>query len=170
MIRNILILFNIVYSFAIFFEIFAKMSTQSDYVTYLNSVMNSFQFYVTWTILPTCVLGNLISLLVYSRPNLNKKTNTGFLYSWMCILNVITVVYYCFISRSYFIFKYTLNLPCGMDNYIRRTALNSITWIQVVIALDRFISVVYPTKMTLMRLMRQKVSYNLIICNYIRDI
>ena len=122
----------------------------SEYVTYLNSISNSFQYYALMTILPTCVVGNLISLYIYSRPSLNKKTNTGFLYSWLCALNVIMIVYYSFVSRSNSLFKYSVSFPCGVENYIRRAALNSITWMQVVICLDRFVAVLFPTKTALM--------------------
>ena len=122
------------------------MSNQTDYVVYLNSITNQIIYYGLWTILPTCVVGNLVSLFIYTRPNLNKKTNTGFLYSWLCILNVITIIYYSLVFKGTALFNYPVNWPCGVDHFIRRTALNSITWIQVVICLDRFISVFYPTK------------------------
>ena len=126
------------------------MSTSSDYVKYLNSLNSGFTYYCMWIILPTCIVGNLISLFIYSRPNLNKKTNTGFLYSWLCLLNILTLIYYSVVYRGNAMFKYTLYLPCGMDDYIRRTALNSITWMQVVICLDRFVMVIYPTKTAFM--------------------
>ena len=122
------------------------MSNQTN-VSYLYSLSTSIQYYSMWTILPTCVVGNLISLYIYTRPNLNKKTNTGFLYGWLCILDILTIVYYSVVYRGNSLFKYTLSLPCGMDNYIRRTALNSITWMQVIICLDRFVAVLFPTKM-----------------------
>ena len=124
------------------------MSTSSSsYISYLYSLSNSIQYYTMWTILPTCVVGNLISLFIYSRPSLNKKTNTGFLYSWLCVLNVITIVYYSLVYRGNNMFKYTVAWPCGVDNFIRRTFLNTITWMQVIICLDRFVAVLFPAKM-----------------------
>ena len=126
------------------------MSSSSDYVNYLNSINDGFTYYCMWIILPTCVVGNLISLFIYTRPNLNKKTNTGLLYGWLCLLNVLTIVYYSVVFRGNALFNYTLNPPCGMDDFIRRTALNSLTWMQVIICLDRFIAVVYPTKTAFM--------------------
>ena len=126
------------------------MSTQTDYLKSLNSISTQINYYGLWVILPSSVIGNIISFYIFARPNLNKKTNTGFLYRWLCVLNVITMVYYCFVSRSIVVFKYQVNLPCGADNYIRRTFLNSITWIQAVICLDRFISVFFPTKTAFM--------------------
>ena len=127
------------------------MSSQNDYVVYLNSISTQITYYGLWIIFPTCIVGNLVSLFIYTRPNLNKKTNTGFLYSTLCTLNLVSVIYYSLVYRSSVLFKYTVSWPCGVDGYVRRTALNSITWIQVVICLDRFIAVVFPRKRNLMR-------------------
>ena len=127
------------------------MSSQTDYLNYLSSLSNSINYYGLWIIFPTCLVGNIISLYIFTKPKLNKKTNTGFLYMWLCALNLITVIYYCLIYRGSTLFKYAINLPCGVESYIRRTFLNSITWIQVVICLDRFIAVVYPIRRKLMR-------------------
>lgn len=126
------------------------MSSSNDYVKYLNSLNSGFTYYGMWIIWPTSVVGNIISLFIFSRPNLNKKTNTGFLYGWLCILNILTVVYYSVVYRGNALFKYTLYLPCGMDDFIRRSSLNSLSWMQVVICLDRFIMVIYPTKTAFM--------------------
>lgn len=127
------------------------MSSQRDYVNLLNSVNNKFQYYCLWTILPTCIVGNLISFVIYTRPNLNKKTNAGFLYRWLCILNVIMIVYYCFVTRSNVLFKYTVSFfPCGVEYYIRRTMLNATAWMQVIVCLDRFIVVFFPAKSAFM--------------------
>ena len=127
------------------------MSTQSSYVTNLNAISNQITYYCLWVIFPTCIVGNLISLYIYSRPSLNKKTNTGFLYRWLCGVNLVTIVWYSFISRSVTIFGYTVTFPCGMDAFIRRSALVAIPWMQVVVCLDRFICVVFPSKMALMK-------------------
>lgn len=105
------------------------MSNQTN-VSYLYSI----QYYSMWTILPTCVVGNLISLFIYSRPILGSSY-------------ILTVVYYSVVYRGNSLFKYTLSLPCRMDNFIRHTALNSITWMQVIICLDRFVAVLFPSKM-----------------------
>ena len=76
------------------------MSSSNDYAKYLNSLNSGFTYYGMWIIWPTSVVGNIISLFIYTRPNLNKKTNTGFLYGWLCILNILTVVYYSVVYRG----------------------------------------------------------------------
>ena len=44
------------------------------------------EFYCSIVILSFGSIGNLISLLIFTRPNLNKKTNTGILYSLICFV------------------------------------------------------------------------------------
>lgn len=127
-----------------------KMTNQTDYSSYLKIVTFAVNYYGMWVIFPTCVVGNLISLYIYTRPKLNKKTNTGFLYGWLCIINVVNILYYSFVTRGEMLFNYKVNLPCGLENFIRRTTLNSITWMQVVICIDRFVFVIYPSKTSFM--------------------
>ena len=132
-------------------------SSQADFVNYLSSLSNAVVYYGLWIILPTCVVGNLISLCVYTRPNLNKKTNTGFLYGWLCIINIIAIAYYCLIFRGSNLFKLTIALPCGvMINFLRVT-LTFVSWQQVFICLDRFMAVFFPTKTAFMS---KKVIYD----------
>ena len=126
------------------------MSSQTAYVNSLNSASTAIIYYGLWIILPTCLIGNLISLIVYTRPNLNKKTNTGFLYSWLCVLNIVSIVYYCTFFRGYILYNLNITLPCGLMMYFQRTFLNMISWQQVLICLDRFIAVYFPTKVAFM--------------------
>lgn len=126
------------------------MSAQDIYVNYLNTVSNQIAFYGLWMILPFSVVGNLISLYIYTRPNLNKKTNTGILYGWLSLLNAIAICYYCLVFRGSLLIQYTFNFPCGLNNYLVRIVLYSVTWMQAVISLDRFIAVFLPTKTAFM--------------------
>lgn len=126
------------------------MSSQTAYVNSLNSASNAVVYYALWTILPTCVIGNIIYLIVFTRPSLNKKTNTGFLYSWLCILNIVTMVYYCTLFRGNTVFNLTISAPCGLIIFFQRILLNMISWLQVYICLDRFVAVYYPTKIAFM--------------------
>ena len=126
------------------------MSSQINLVNSLNSASTSVTYYGLWTILPTCLVGNLISIIIYTRPNFNKKTNTGFLYGWLCVFNVIVAVYYFTVNRGATTLMLTINLPCGMMFYFQRTISNMISWMQVIISLDRFIAVYFPAKITFM--------------------
>lgn len=123
---------------------------RNPYAEYLSSVSNSVGYYFLITTLPIGLIANLISLYIYTRTNLNRKTNTGFLYAWLSIFNVLSNLQYTFITKSSLLFNYRVNLPCGVSNYIRRTAFNMVSWMQVLISFDRFMGVLYPSKGYLM--------------------
>ena len=96
------------------------------------------------------IVSNFISFLIFIRPNLNKKTNTGFLYSILCVLSIIT-----FIDDAHKTFssKYQLLiliLPSRLKPFISGSLLDSLIWIQILICFDRFIVVVFPAKAKIM--------------------
>jgi hypothetical protein len=125
-------------------------SSQSDYIKYLNNVSNGISYYYLMITFPLGILGNLISLYIYTRPNLNRKTNTGFLYTWLCVFNLLSILQYVFLTRSSSLFNFTINLPCGVVNFLRRTIFNWLSWMQVYISFDRFMAVYFPTKLIFM--------------------
>lgn len=122
-----------------------QSSNVAQYVAYLNSVSNSISYYYLWITFPPGILGNLIALYIYTRPNLNRKTNTGFLYAWLSIFNLLSIFQYTILTRSNVLFGFGVNLPCGVTNYIRRSIFNLISWMQVFISFDRLMAVVFPT-------------------------
>lgn len=118
----------------------------STYTAYLNSISNSLGYYYLIVTLPAGIVFNLVSIYIYSRPLLNRKTNTGFLYAWLCIINLLSIMQYTFITKSTLLFGYRVSLACGLSNYLRRGIFNLVSWMQVVISFDRFVSVFYPIK------------------------
>lgn len=96
------------------------------------------------------IVGNIISLLIFIRPNLNKKTNTGFLYSILCVLSIIT-----FIDNAHKTFssKYRVlifKLPSKLKRFISESLVDCLLWIEILISFDRFIVVVFPSKAYIM--------------------
>lgn len=126
----------------------------SSQVNYINSITNSVVYYSTIITLPIGIIGNLFSFYIYTRPNLNKKTNTGFIFAWFCLLNLALILYFSFVFRSSSLFGYTVNLPTPCSSYYTTYILRSIwclvPWIQVLASFDRFIFVVYPLKKHIM--------------------
>lgn len=103
--------------------------------------------YFEASVSPIGILSNIIALLIFIRPKLNQKTNTGYLYSILCVLNLITLLLRIFFNLKYFnlIFK-NATIPCNLDTFLKNILLDSLTWIQVLISLDRFIIVVFHEK------------------------
>lgn len=128
-----------------------QCSPSEIYVNNLNAVSDSLGYYYLIITLPVGIIGNLASIFIYTRPALNKKTNTGFLFTWLCILNICSIFNYIFITKSSLIFNYSVSAPCGVLTYIRRTAFNITSWMEALISFDRFMAVVFPNKIKLMR-------------------
>ena len=129
----------------------------SDYISYLGSVSNAILYYPILISLPLGLLSNLFSIFIYTRPNLNKKTNTGFLFAFLCLLNICFMLGFVLFNRSKNLFGFTFYLSCGINSYIFRMAFCLVPWMQVIISFDRFISVVYPLKK---QIMSKKVTKN----------
>ena len=117
-----------------------------NYLMSLLSASNTILYYPFLVTFPIGIVCNVFSFYIYTRPNLNKKTNTGFLYAWLCLLNIFFILYYVFVSQSGSLFGYTVTLPCGLVIYLYRIAFCLIPWMQVIISFDRFIVVMYPLK------------------------
>ena len=124
----------------------STISSTQAYVNYLVYVTNAVVYYPVLITLPIGLIGNLFSMYIYSRPNLNKKTNTGFLYSCFCFLNIVLISYFAFVFRASFLFGYSVSGPCGMVTYWLRVIWCTIPWILVFISFDRFVAVVFPLK------------------------
>ena len=120
------------------------MSTQ--YITYINSIGNTIYYYPFLVAFPIGVVGNTFSFLIYTRPNLNKTTNTGFLYAWLSLINLVFILYFVLVYQSKTLLSYSVTLPCGLVNYIYRVMFCTVPWMQVIISFDRLIAVVFPHK------------------------
>ena len=106
-----------------------------DFITKINSITQSLNFYMLILIILIGVPGNLLSLFIFTRPRLNRKTNTGFLYTWLSLLNLITISACLFINRPQYLFGYFFpKYPCGLADLIRRTCFSSVSWMQVQIS------------------------------------
>lgn len=96
------------------------------------------------------IVSNVISLLIFIRPNLNKKTNTGFLYSILCVLNIITFIDNGHETLSTKHFALVIKLPSKLRPFIKAVLLDSLLWMEILISFDRFIVVVFPAKAKIM--------------------
>lgn len=117
------------------------------------------RIYFLFAVIPIGILGNFIALLIFTRPNLNKKTNTGFLYSILCVLNILTISDFLFISNPQRFLNYSVILYCNLKPFFQNTLLCLQSWFQILISFDRFIFVIFPVKS---KIMAKKVYINII--------
>ena len=92
------------------------------------------------------IVGNLISLIIFVQPCLNRKTNSGKLYAFLCLLSLIMIVYNMAGRSLDNFFEFKIDLPRNSQHFIDITLLQYWSWIQVLITFDRFIGVFYPIK------------------------
>lgn len=118
------------------------------------------RIYFLFAVIPIGLLGNLISLLIFTRPNLNKKTNTGFLYSILCIVNIFTIAEFTFIANPQRFLYYIVTLNCHMELFLQKSLHYLLSWMQVLICFDRFLLVIYPVKS---KKMAKKVNFSILI-------
>ena len=126
--------------------------------TYPNSsknIIDSIRFYYQLLLMAFGIIGNIISLFIFTRPNLNKKTNTGILFTIICVFNIFIFIEEAFLGP----FSKEINIQISLiilksfniETFIRYSLTEILPWIQVLICFDRFILVVYPMKAHIMR-------------------
>ncbi|RNA42969.1 FMRFamide receptor-like [Brachionus plicatilis] len=120
--------------------------TIDEYISRITAISDSISFYYLLVIIPFGFFANILSIFIYTRPTMNKETNTSFLYMCLSIMNIISLLNYTFIVRPRNIFGYTVEMTCGLTGFIRRNIFNSTSWVQPIISFDRFLFVFYPVK------------------------
>ena len=132
----------------------------------LAIISEKIQFYALILTISIGIPGNIISILIFTRACLNTKTNTGLLYTLLCVLNLVAIIYNVLITYSYRLFKYEIQLHFRSELFIGYIQLQFLSWSQVIITFDRFIAVVYPIKGV--RLMSKKlVLYSIVLGTFI---
>jgi len=126
--------------------------TYFNYITSIREITDNVKLYIFYVVFTFGIIGNVISLFIFTRPNLNKKTNTGILYTLLCIFNLLTFIEDISTTDFFEIFgKIYISLPCNIEPFMRRSLYQILSWIQVLICFDRFFLVIYPTKAHIMR-------------------
>ena len=127
------------------------MSNNFDYI---YKTAQEIDYYFLISTIPFGMVLNLINIFIYLRPNLNK-TNMGFFYSILSIVNFLILIVYFFFMDSYRTMNYDLNtysdISCIMITFIKRTLRSVPTWIETLITFDRFLLVLYPNRFNFMK-------------------
>lgn len=156
----------------------SSSSSSSANSDYLNKLTDRIVFHYLVVTVPLSMITKLISFYIYTRPNLNHKTNTGLLYLIFSIINFASLFVMMFIVRPSLLFGYQFNFICGLDDFIRTNTFNLSSWMQVswfrlkfvcvnsktfitmliklfifkkvLISFDRYILISYPSKVAIM--------------------
>lgn len=118
---------------------------------------NKIFFYFYLVTVPIGLSGNVLSILIFTRPVLNKKTNTGRLYTLLCILCIIRIVFQAFCKRWENFLEFLTKWHFNSEVLFESLLLQSLSWTQLLTSFDRFIYVFYPVKGA--RIMRKKKQF-----------
>lgn len=127
-------------------------------------------FYSSVVILPVGLVVNSLGVFVFLRKSLNNKTNMGFLYSTLCICNIVALVTSIFVTQ--FLPFYGLTLAtlngffCEFITIWKNFALQMPSFVQVLISLEMFVGVCYPNKFRYIRSNKKRIMW-LILCIFI---
>ena len=108
--------------------------------------INEIGFYILLITVPVGLFGNLISIFIFTRPRLNRKTNTGFLYTIICIFNLVKILYQAIFKKWDHYLDSSIKIQFECETLIGNLILQMLSWIQVLIGFDRFIAVFSPIK------------------------
>jgi hypothetical protein len=111
----------------------------------ITVLSNQISFYFLIVMMPLGIVLNIISIFIFMRPSLNK-TNMGFIFTMLALVDTISLFYYFLVVRPNNVFGYTVNFFCGMSSYLRRTIFNYSSWIQAYVSVDRFVSIYFPSR------------------------
>ena len=112
------------------------------------AVDDKLKYYFQMVTISTGIFGNIISFIIFTRPHLIRRNNTGFLYAILSVLNVLTILEYDFYLYSNylsFLFKKMMD-PCYVEVFVRACLNDSLVWMQVLVSFDRFILIIFPRK------------------------
>lgn len=126
---------------------------------FIHKIFDLIRYYFLFAVIPIGLFGNFISLFIFTRPNLNKKTNTGFLYSILCVLNILTIAEFAFTEKSIDFLHYRVTLHCFLNIFIKKSLFCFLSWMQVLICFDRFLLVIFAVKS---KIMAKKVDFGIL--------
>ena len=123
-------------------------NNNNNFITlfYYYNLLNTICYYMQFVVIPGGLVANLVSIFIFTRPNLNQKTNTGFLYMILCILNIVKILFRTVFKQWERFVEFRFNLHFNSEYFIDNVILQTLSWSQALISFDRFISVFSPIK------------------------
>lgn len=112
------------------------------------AVDDKLKYYFQMVTISTGIFGNIISFIIFTRPHLIRRNNTGFLYAILSVLNVLTILeydFYLYSNNLSFLFTKMMG-PCYLEAFVRACLNDTLVWMQVLISFDRFILIIFPRK------------------------
>ena len=103
-------------------------------------------YYLMFITVPIGMTGNLLSAYIFTRPTLNQRTNTGFLYTILSILNLARILFQATFKNWHSNSEYNIKVHFQSELFIEYVISQLLSWNQALISFDRFIVVFSPVK------------------------
>jgi hypothetical protein len=117
--------------------------------SYFNNLNTEHNFYFTVVCVPVGILLNLVSIYVFQRPRLNKTT-MGFMFTYRSIVDILLLLTVLLLIRGDALFQVVLyqqsDILCKLFYWLKRLILHMSSFNYVIITLDRFFSICFPTR------------------------
>lgn len=118
----------------------------SSYAQYLGKLTNDISFSLGLILSVVGIPCNFLAVFIFARLTRNK-TNMGFLYIWLCSIDIFIQLIILFIFQSKRIFGVTLTTQstsmCMLVNFLQRFVPRTSSWLTVLITFERLIFVLY---------------------------
>jgi hypothetical protein len=132
----------------------AVPNAQSGLISFLSTTSGRVNYFFVLIFPTSGVILSFFSLLIFSRPALNK-TNMGFLYMWQSSIDILLLLIFIFETRSATLFGQSVanhaEVLCRSLRWFRRVTLHASSWMSVYITLDRFAYVCQPKRLEAIR-------------------
>ena len=123
-------------------------------INFLNDIYDTMLFYYVVILAPIGIVANALSVVLFSRKNLNK-TNMGFYGVSAAVSNIITLFYFIFAQNSTITLNTDLltvsDISCRLTWFFRRTIRQITPAIESLVSFDRFFEVFFPRRFPIMR-------------------
>ena len=113
-----------------------------------HSIFSSMTYSIIMT--TTGMLGSIVSLIIFIRLYLNKKSITSLLYIIYSLLNMIYFIESCFFLNPQVLLNFYLLATTELRRFVEYSLSDSLTWMQVLISFNRFVYIVFPVKAKIM--------------------
>jgi hypothetical protein len=124
------------------------MEMNREHAQYVGYLIKTYLYYATRTITPIGITLNICSFLIFTRQNF-QKTTMGFYNMALALFDIfaLTISFVIYFPIS---INSDLNLisdiSCKSIQFLLRTLTQIPSWLQVMIACDRLLSIKYPSK------------------------
>lgn len=121
---------------------------EQEYATYIRNLSNSVNFWFSTIMVPIGIILNIITILIFL---VAKQRHLSILYIALGVYDIICLLNSTFTqllpALNINISNYSDILLCRLLNVWRKTVAQSPSWVQVIITIDRFRSVVCPSSL-----------------------